>query len=494
MPQEITMNLPIEGYLRHMDSREAADAGLLLWRENFIYFILFFAIPFWLCAFFLRLLPGKMLYFSYLILWWLKPLFDRLILHVISIRFFDSGADLSRLRRGLGKNILLGLPGDLLWRRFNPLRSVMIPVRMLETTVKPGKISRILTERKKTLKTGGIDYCFFLSIWGISVEITLLIGEILFFTVMTATFTGNSSFPFQLMENSPSKTEIYIFTAWCVNFMLVETIYVCMGFSLYINSRVEVEGWDLEINFRNFGEKYGKQTKKGILLLIFCILPVIFPAKTFTDDFQPSAADNNVPFEELQNILESTDFGSEKDSWGIRFKKPYEIKENTGIDFSPVFDKLQLIFAYILRIFLVLSVIAMAVILFIFARKMIYKKIPVKKKSTITALHGIDVKNPETLLQKSLDYYNHGELRLAWGYCIAALILSWQIYRSVIFPPNATEIDCTDMVNLTQPNSDEAKTFGNLLKHWINLAYAGRLPPPESFYNAVNYCKRIIGA
>ena len=144
-----------------MDSREAADAGLLLWRENFVNFILFFAIPFWLCAFFTRLLPGKILYFSYLILWWLKPLFDRIILHVISVRFFESGASLRRLCRGLGKSLWRGLLGDLLWRRFSPLRSAMMPVRMLEFAGNQRKKNRLIPERKKNLKKGGIDYCFF---------------------------------------------------------------------------------------------------------------------------------------------------------------------------------------------------------------------------------------------------------------------------------------------------------------------------------------------
>jgi hypothetical protein len=116
------MKIPFEGYLRRMDSREAADAGILLWRKNFIDFILFFAVPFWICAFTLRLLPGKAQYLSWLILWWLKPLFARPVLHIISVRFFESGAGINRLVRGMGKTLLRGLPGDILWRRFSPLR------------------------------------------------------------------------------------------------------------------------------------------------------------------------------------------------------------------------------------------------------------------------------------------------------------------------------------------------------------------------------------
>jgi hypothetical protein len=253
--------IPVAPIRRSKDFREAADSGLLLWRENFIYFLPFFAFPFWVCAFALRLLPGKEQYFSWLVLWLLKPLFDRPILHIISIRFFESGASMERLCKGLGKTIFRGLPGDLLWRRFSPLRSAMIPVRVLEPAAKsvkenPSFRKLVLAERKKLLKKGGLGYCLFLSVWGVSLEIVLLAGEILFFITMAELMRKGfiSSF-----ASSLQNVEIYIFATWCFNYMLVETLYVCMGFSLYINSRIEVEGWDIEITFRSLAEKLRKE-------------------------------------------------------------------------------------------------------------------------------------------------------------------------------------------------------------------------------------------
>ena len=43
--------------LRRRSLWEAADAGLLLWRRNFVYFIPFFVIPLGVCALGLRMLP-----------------------------------------------------------------------------------------------------------------------------------------------------------------------------------------------------------------------------------------------------------------------------------------------------------------------------------------------------------------------------------------------------------------------------------------------------
>jgi hypothetical protein len=477
------MNLPFKTATKQKDSREASDSGLLLWRENFINFIPFFAIPFWICAFALRLLPGRMQYFSWLILWLLKPLFDRIILHIISICFFESGADLKRLMRGLGKNLLRGLAGDLLWRRFSPLRSAMMPVRVLEPRKKSGKET---AQRRKLLKNGGIDFCFFLTLWGIAVEIVLLSGEIAFFTFMSYLFANiDISFNGEFWE----KAEIYIFAAWCINYIIIETIYVCMGFSLYINSRINVEGWDLEIMFRSFAEKLKSKKTAGVLIVL-CFFCLFFPANTSALDLQDDTTDD-VPLETLRNILDSPDFGGEKDSWVIKLKKQPEPNDN-NFNISPMIEKLRIIFASTLRLILIIFIAAFAVFLFLYVRKLVKERNTAAKKTAIQVLHGIPPLNPNDLLEKAAYFFEHENLRLAWGYCTAAAILSWSLYRGLAFPPNATESDCAGMVKSTAANSnDEAGVFCSLINDWVNFAYAGRLPPTGHFEKAAAFCKSL---
>ena len=474
------MNIPFNGYLRHKDPREAADAGILLWRENFASFIIFFAIPFWVCAFALRLLPGKAQYFSWLILWLLKPLFDRPVLHIISVRFFENGADMRRLLRGIGKVLYTGLLGDLLWRRFSPFRAAVMPARVLEPRKKTGNK---FADRIKLLKNGGLSYCFLLSCWGVALEIALLTGEILFFILM-AVFLGMD---FDIFSWSFIKSaEIYIFAAWCINYMLVETMYICKGFSLYINSRIEVEGWDIEVIFRSFAEKLRKK-KAGGLLIVLCLFCLFLPVK--------SLAAEEVPLEKLQNILESPDFGGEKDSWGIRFKNPPQERDIPDFNINPALEKLRLIFAYVLRFFLIIFIAALAVLLFLYARKFINKRNFAANEYAATILHETLAENPQALLEKALYFFEQGNLRMAWGYCTAAAILSWMLYRGVDFPPNATENDCADIVSSMPAFSrDEVQGFCHLIKHWVNFAYAGRLPPSGSFEEAAAFCKSMRGA
>jgi hypothetical protein len=460
---------------------EAADAGILLWRENFIHFIPIYAIPLWICAFAARfLLPLQHQYFSWLIIWFLKPLFDRLVLHVISIRFFERDASLKRICKNLFKTLTRGLIGDLLWRRFSPLRSSMMPMRVLERNIKSRKETK---ERKNNLKNGGIDYCFLLTIWGITVEVALLFGGYLFLYNINS-FILSGLIPMDSFEN----IEILLYAMWCINLILIETIYVCMGFSLYINSRISVEGWDLEIIFRNFAEKL-KEKSKYIVAVILFLACFSVPVKVYAEE--PAA----VPLDTLQTILQSPDFGSEENSWNIRMKRSPEDRENRNLDLNWDFlERLGAILSHFLRF----VVVGISIGLLIFLTYHFIKS--AKNKKNIMDKTRIDIKgrhlleDPKIYLEKALYYNERGEIRLAWGYCTAAAIQSWLLYRGIIFPPNATENDCANIVRIKTDNSEEANIFGNLIKNWIHLAYAGLRPPDEGFEEAVNLCKAMANS
>ena len=245
---------PVTGLvLRRRSVWEAFDSGVLLWRGSFALFIPFFAIPVWIAAFSFRFIARDFYIIPYFAIWWLKPLFDKALLHVLSRRFFSNPEPLrgKELLRGLWETIRRGLPGDLLWRRFSPYRAAHMPIRVLERTD-----SKQFSLRKKALARGGLSFCLLLSIICLAAEAVLLLGEIVFAIMMI-----NIISPAALSGISGNWTsiEIFIFAAFCLNYILVESLYVCMGFGLYINSRIELEGWDLELLFRKFAARAGEK-------------------------------------------------------------------------------------------------------------------------------------------------------------------------------------------------------------------------------------------
>jgi hypothetical protein len=249
------MTVPAESALalRQRGSWEAADSGALLWRDGFVYFIPFFALPVWVAAFALRVPPELLRPWSYLILWWMKPLFDRIVLHIIAVRFFEPRSGARRLCRGLGKVLFRGLLGDLGWRRFSPWRASRMPVRVLE-----GVRGKGLRRRKRLLERGGLDFCLLITILSLALEGLLFFGEAVFAWMMIELFRPDLGLDlFEIIQ----KFETFFYAAYCLNYILIESLYVCMGFGIYINSRIEVEGWDIQLLFQNFTRR--RQSKGG---------------------------------------------------------------------------------------------------------------------------------------------------------------------------------------------------------------------------------------
>lgn len=479
------MSLPLESSLalRRRSPWEAADAGLLLWRENFVYFLPFFAVPFWICAFALRLLPEQLQHYSWLALWLLKPFFDRLILHVVSVRFFAGSAGAARIFRGLGRNLWRGLIGDLLWRRFSPLRAAMMPVRTLEN------IRRRIAGRRMSLKKGGLGFCFLLTVWGLALEAVMLCGEVLFVVIMAKIIQVD-------YRVSPGDffagRELFLFTAWCINYIVTESLYVCMGFGVYLNSRVEVEGWDIELLFRRFAAG----CKKKIILsaIIICATGIAAPEKAFTQDrgravAAESAGDNDAPLETLRAILDSADFGGWRDGWGIRWKNPKQ-PPATGFDAAPWMKTIRHVFAQVLQMVLLALAAALVIFLFLHFRKLKQTSIPLAGDLAINALRENAGENPALLLERARFFFTNGDMRRAWGFCAAAAIRSWTVYRGLQFPANATEYDCVELARSTEPSQDAA-AFAGVLNHWIHFAYGGRLPPEGSFEAATGFCESL---
>ncbi|MCL2069577.1 MAG: hypothetical protein FWH19_01145 [Treponema sp.] len=462
-------------HLRRRSVWEALDSGILLWRSNFAFFLPFFAIPVWIVAFLLRLLPGNLVYLSYLIVWWLKPLFDRLVLHVVSTRFFSSPAapQFSLIWRGL--------LGDLSWRRFSLNRAACMPLRVLENLD-----SRQFQERKKSLATGGLAYCPLISVLGLVLEMMLLLGEIMFFFMLgEILFPSASDYIWNDFEN----IEIFIFAAFCFNFIIVESLYMCMGFGLYINSRVEVEGWDLQLLFQKFA---GKAAKTILLICIF-LAPLFTPLAANAEDLPPVPA---ASVESLNEILSSRDFGGEREGWGISLKNPRERREVPELELSSWMERLRQIFGALLRFFVIASIALFLSFSIFYLLK--YHPPSFWRRAKFRAAGRADpllaAESPESLFSRAEEFYSRGQLRQAWAACLAGNMGAYSRHYSVSFPADATEYGCLKLLrellsSLPVPAADEG--FAELVGSWVFFAYGGRLPAEGAFQRALAHGRSI---
>jgi hypothetical protein len=491
--------------LRRRSVWEAADSGVLLWRGNFSLLIPSFAVPIWILACCLRLLPDNLTFLSYLILWWLKPLFDRLVLHVISVGFFGSPGDfplgfpeanrVKRIFRGLWGTLCRALPGDLLWRRFNPGRAAYTAVRVLERGDQ-----KQYRQRSKALVSGGLGFSFLIGILCFILEGMLLFGELLF-AILTVYMLFPASSPF--MQTDTAALEIFAYAAYCFNYVLVESLYVCMSFSLYINSRVELEGWDLQILFKKFAgaapvEKVRESAVKAlpVICLLFFILTGSASPPTYAQEyvepfpeFFPAISESTL--ENLEAILASDDFGSEREGWGIRYKYSRETPEIPDVDVDSWLYEIRQVFGYFLRFIVILALVASLGFALYWLSKLRRKGLfPLRDTGKSYANPLMSGECPESLFAKAEDFFQTGNRREAWAACLAGCLGVYARDHSVYFPVDATEYGCLALARSAL--GSKAEGFGELVEDWVLLAYGGRPPAEDAFEKALSYGRSLL--
>jgi hypothetical protein len=187
-----------------------------------------------------------------MILWWLKPAFDRVVLHVLSGAVFGATPTLretlAALKRLWWKN---GLFAALTYARFNPARSFTLPVVQLE-----GVRGKIGTKRRRALAREGSGAAIGLTVMSMFVEVTMLFSVYLLINLFSP---GEPVFNFdwQSMTN-PEKDQAAHFLSNAINAVVISTLepfYVAAGFAIYLNCRTAIEGWDVELQFKRMAAR-----------------------------------------------------------------------------------------------------------------------------------------------------------------------------------------------------------------------------------------------
>lgn len=252
-------NLSIE--VRPRPAWEAVDLGCLMaqrwwWPLVKIWFVLSF--PIW---FILAFLPLDYLWLQALIIWWLKPIFERGLLYFLSRAVFNDHLTTKDVVKSTLRLAARQWFPSLTWRRLSLSRSMNLAVIQLENLSGAARSKRLRVLHREDSKPAA-----WLTIIGIHIESFLTIAVyLLFVSMIPATvefdmaeysseyFTGDTNRMFWLVNNG-----LAYLAALCVG-----PYYVASGFSLYLNRRVKLEAWDLDIAFRRIMEKRIKHLGSG---------------------------------------------------------------------------------------------------------------------------------------------------------------------------------------------------------------------------------------
>lgn len=479
--------------IRQRGEWEAVDAGFALvrhlWLNLFPAWLLILGVLSLCC---LLLLPEAYIGWAPFIIWWLKPLFDRVLLHILSRNLFNQQPSLAAVFSALPGLIRhTGLLGALSWRRFSLSRSYNLPVWQLEQL--RGKAKRA---RQNLLYLQGHTVAMGLTISCVLLQFTLIFS--LYGLVILFDPTGHAWEHLSgLFQNTGYSEYAYWLSVWdfCVQVLaiaIIEPFFVAGGFALYLNRRTQLEAWDIEMTFRSLGERLGKaaapHTRAASLLLLSTLLLTVLtgmPSEVQAAANQPDNPEylhnTRRPVAELPAQLQAVMQADElKNRQKVQVWQSKD-KTNTDRDHSLPEAFIQLV-ASILR-FVIWAIALLAVVLLIVYRRSLLAMLKP------TATHEQDVVQPTVLFgmdirPESLPDDIAGTAQTLWHKNLPREALSL-LYRGSLaqltrhdqlrIADSHTEGDILELA-AAQLSSTRHRYLQQLTRQWQNIAYAHRVP------------------
>jgi hypothetical protein len=339
--------------LRPRSAWEAIDLGYAMAQTWWPSLIKTWCVLFLPVALLINVLFWKYPTVAVLVVWWLKPAFDRVLLHVLSGAVFGATPTLretcAALKRLWWNN---GLFAALTYARFNPARSFTLPVVQLE-----GMRGKAGTKRRRVLARDGSGAAIGLTVISVIIEATMGFS---IYLLLNTLIPGEPvfSFSWQSMIN-PDTSLAAQHLSNAINVVIIsvlEPFYVAAGFAIYLNCRTAIEGWDVELQFKrmaarltsaNTDASLAQRVAAALLIvggLAFAVVPVenavaetLVESAEIGGNCKPDDADKADPVkdessaaqtpetgasEAAQNVLESKEFGQYQKSWEIKYVGP----------------------------------------------------------------------------------------------------------------------------------------------------------------------------
>lgn len=484
--------------IRPRSEWEAVDLGVGLIRAHFpLIFKGWCATVLPVCLLIL-LLSWNSLGWGVFLIWWMKPLWERVILHPLSRKLFGETPTL----RGTMKVLPTVIKGNLLFvftgvalaivgwlihdshddvddmaglavlywlvvigflfYRSGFMRSLLLPVRYLEgLSGKPYQArTRVLGIRSSGtalaltfLSLGMEAFVFYSQFW--FVDLMIPEGtEWSLDTLLSDFFLGGT-------EAIPTWV-LFVVGLFYFNALSVTAwFYVGGGFGLYLNSRTWTEGWDIELNFKRLGQRLGL-----VVIGFFLVLG-------------PTEVRGAVPVERAEEILRDDDFKVQ--SREVKTPKDQEDSNRGGeLVGAGVFAEIGKL------IFWVIAIATIAGLVWLLVKnahvlKGREREMTVEERKKVRTVAGMNITPeslPDDVVKHAQQLWAEGKFREALGLLYRGAISSLVNQRVVEIEESDTEMDCLRRVSEVGESAN-APYFQMLTGAWMQQAYAKRQPDEE---------------
>ena len=464
--------------LRARDPWEAVDLGVAMlrawWRPVYAA-LLVVVVP---IALSLHLVLTSRPLLALLLTWWLKPLYDRVILHVIAHAVFGAPPPvkdtLASLRFLLGST---GLGTALLWGRIDSARAFNLPVHQLEgQRGRSARDRRLVLGRRVAAQASAVLYMCILFEAASWLSLNALVDLVTPATVDAE--YGLNAFLRHFYDHDAPGWRVYLSHAFYITAMCaIEPLYVACSFALYLNRRTMLEAWDLELSFRRMAERArASYSAIGIIAAVVCCFAI-----SGTFGLNDAHAAEQTPREVIREVLAAPEFQEYRNEkvWQRRVNEDPKARDWDFGALARLLEFLSDVFSGFLRVavYACLAVGAFIVIRYLVRNIGRWRSTAEGDgRAPPDVLFGLDVR-PEALpdnLAQVAAAAAESDPRLALSLLYRGA-LATLIHRDRIdFAAGDTEADCMRRVDRAA-SAPLGVYFRRLVRAWSEAAYAKRL-------------------
>lgn len=447
-----------------------------------------------------------------LLMWWLKPVFERIPLYVISRGAFGAVPGTVQTLRAQMHWGVRALPGYLLWRRLGPARALLMPVDLLE-----GGDAAQRRQRRRVLGGAAYGHATLLTLVCWHFEVMLQVAGI----ALVFMFVPLDSLPESLrvaVSLIGSDTPAWVWLgfnllAWAA-MTLIGPFYSGAGFGLYLNRRTQLEAWDVEIAFRRLRARLAQAAPLVLVMVMgLAMLPLAAPVHAQDAAAAAPAAHDNHKTGGSQATAAATPagvFGSAQvDTAGFRqaaaraYDDPQLGASHTVCRWerrSAEADKPQprefpggQLFGAVAKLLALLSEAALWILVGALLLALVLtarwwlpwlrgsgrRRRETESEVTAHALQLPDTLPPD-ILASARRLWHDGKPRHALALLYRASLDELAQRADIVLPPGSTEAQCLRAAR-RMPQEADRRLFAHMVRTWQYAAYAGRLPSDDAF-------------
>jgi len=414
---------------------------------------------------------------------WMKPLLDRVPLHVLARATFSQVPGPVETLKDLVRGPKTGLLASLAWRRLAPARAMAAPVHQLE-----GLKGRAFRARWTVLARSGGGAAAALLFICLIFELVVLAALVALLAIL---LPSHLHFLEWIFENESSLGGPRCLLALHVlATSVVEPFFVAGGFALYLNRRTALEGWDIELAFRRLARRLAPSLLLLLLLGLAAPLRAEDPPKAAAPTVEKRPEDPLTPTAGTRpegeakraaiEVMRRKEFGELKEvrvpEW---LRKDRKAKERKPLDLGWLGELVAPFFkgAAVAALFAVL-----AWVLWRFRDQLGAFLRPRRRTAPLDTLFGLDIRPeslPDDVGAAAWKLWLAGEARAALALLYRGSLASLVHAHAVSLHAGSTEGDALRLAR--QALGQEASAyFGELTRSWLHLAYRHEAPSPEA--------------